>query len=206
MASKHTHVTKSTTTVTKPIGHGETRTSTTSVTRTGGNVTTSRRITISKPKKASAKKKATTKGKSKAKAPVKLARPPLGGTWICGPNERLPLCGPVAVANHLLAATGVEASSGAIERLYRAAGGYGDSGVPLEDVIAAAATTGLAGCRLAVWEPDDDGDLLELGLDGDRHAAVDAGDGLVISWGEALALDATVISAWSLTWHGQEAR
>src|SRR5450755_4375650 len=98
---------------------------------------------VSAPKKAAAKAKAT-------KAPAKAAGTVLeaGTPWIIGPNESgWTMCGPVAVANHLLAVTGVEASNGDIERLYRTAGGIGDTGAPLEFCLAAAHVSGLAGCR-----------------------------------------------------------
>ena len=134
----------------------------------------------------------------------------LGETWITGPNDTRDLCAPVALANCLLAATGVEAGNGDMERLYRAAGGIGDSGVPVQAVLAAAATSGLAGCRLARYAPaaPDAADLLFLALAGtaDLHAAAVAG-GDAVMWGAAVpldGLDATVIDAWSLTWHGTE--
>lgn len=209
MASAPKKVNK--TTVSTPVKGGGTKTVTKTVTQQGGNTTTSTRTTISGPKKASKPKKAATKkAAAKAKKPAKLARPPLGGNWITGPNEKYPLCGAVAIANHLLAATGVEASSGTIERLYRAAGGHGDSGAPMPALLAAAATEGLAGCRLAAWawaDPDE-ADLLLLTLPGitDLHAAAISG-GDVITWGKAVplsALGATVEAAWSLTWHGTE--
>ena len=178
-------------------------------------------------KKAVAKKTTVKKAAVKKKAaPVKkkaaFAGPPRAGEWITGPNDVYPLCGPVAVANSLLAATGVVASNGDIERLYRAAGGHGDSGADMEDLIAAVAAEGLAGYRLAstckltndsyirtarpgeVWP----GLVLLLSLDDVPvwHAAATAPDGAVISWGETTTiseLSARVEDAWSLTWHGE---
>ena len=168
-------------------------------------------------KKAVAKKTTVKKAAVKKKAaPVKkkaaFAGPPRDGEWITGPNDVYPLCGPVAVANSLLAATGVVASNGDIERLYRAAGGHGDSGADLKDLIAAAMAEGLAGYRLAdyrhastdVWP----GLVLLLSIDDVPvwHAAATAPDGRVISWGETTTiseLSARVEDAWSLTWHGE---
>jgi hypothetical protein len=126
-----------------------------------------------------------------------------------------PLCGPVAIANDLLAATGVVASNGDIERLYRAAGGHGDSGADMEDLIAAAMAEGLAGYRLAgyqhVYTTDGlwPGLVLLLSLEGVPvwHAAATDAGGRVISWGETTTiseLSARVEDAWSLTWHGEE--
>jgi hypothetical protein len=168
-------------------------------------------------KKAVAKKTTVKKAAVKKKAaPVKkkaaFAGPPRDGEWITGPNDVYPLCGPVAVANSLLAATGVVASNGDIERLYRAAGGHGDSGSDMEALMAAAATEGLAGYRLAsyphatAWGP---GLVLLLSLedvpDVWHVAATDVG-GRVISWGETTTISemsARVEDAWSLTWHGE---
>ena len=168
-------------------------------------------------KKAPVKKAVAKKAPAKKAAPVKkkaaFAGPPLGGEWITGPNDVYPLCGPVAVANSLLAATGVVASNGDIERLYRAAGGHGDSAVDMEALMAAAAAEGLAGYRLAedrhatAWGP---GLVLLLSLDDVPdvwHAAATTADGAVISWGETTTiseLSAHVEDAWSLTWHEEE--
>ena len=157
-------------------------------------------------KKAVAKKKATPVNKKAA-----FAGQPRAGEWITGPNDTYPLCGPVAVANSLLAATGVVASNGDIERLYRAAGGHGDSGADMEDLIAVVAAEGLAGCRLAGYRAAAAGGpglVLLLSLEGVPvwHAAATAPDGRVISWGETTTiseLSARVEDAWSLTWHGE---
>ena len=133
--------------------------------------------------------------------------------WITGPNDGgWTMCGPVAVANHLLAVTGTEASNAAIERLYRAAGGSGDSGVPVDLILAAAATSGLAGCRLAAWEETEritDAGVLLLAVNGvtDLHAAAVTPAGLAVLWGAECPLadlDARIVSAWSLTWHGED--
>jgi hypothetical protein len=133
-----------------------------------------------------------------------------GEKWLTGPNATRPLCGPVAVANHLLAVTGIEASNAEMERLYRAAGGIGESGVPMEFVFAAACD-GFAGEKLATWDRVShvsDADVLLLHLPALRkiHAAAVL-DGNVIAWGEEIPLAhlyATPIAAWSLAWHGQE--
>ena len=172
-------------------------------------------------KKAVAKKTTVKKAAVKKKAaPVKkkaaFAGPPRGGEWITGPNDVYPLCGPVAVANDLLAATGVVASNGDIERLYRAAGGHGDSGADMEDLLTAAMAEGLGGYRVAgyrhataagMWPLP--GLVLLLSLDDVPdvwHAAATAPDGRVISWGETTTISemsASVEDAWSLTWHGE---
>src|ERR1039457_1263884 len=167
-------------------------------------------------KKAPAKKAVAKKKAAPVKKKAAFAGPPRGGEWITGPNDVYPLCGPVAVANSLLAATGVVASNGDIERLYRAAGGHGDSGADMEDLMASAAAEGVAGCRVAGYQkvivPGTSviapGLVLLLSIDDVPvwHAAATAPDGRVISWGETTTiseLSASVEDAWSLTWHGE---
>lgn len=173
-------------------------------TRTSGNSTTvTKTTTIGTPKTASTP--------SSASAPATLAGSVLGSKWIAGPNDAgWTMCAPVAVANTLFGATGIEAGNRAIERLYKAAGGHGHAGVPVPAALAAARSAGLAGCRLKSWRPAglDDADLILLrfrSLPG-VHAAAYAGM-TVITWGGEIPLaelDATIIGAWSLAWHGQE--
>lgn len=179
---------------------GVTTASTTRV--SGGKTTVTRTTTI-----GAAKKVAHPARKAAAK-PATLPGAALGSEWITGPNESRQLCAPVAVANALLGALGTEATDGQIERLYAAAGGIGDTGVPVPSALAAARSDGLAGCRLKAfrWAALDDADVLLLAFPGGFHAAAFAGM-TVISWGgeiELDALDARIIGAWSLTWHGQE--
>ena len=194
------------TTITRTVNNRTGITRSTSVFQRGGSTTVTRTTTIGKAKKAA------SSGKKSASSPAKAAGAVLADTrWITGPNDcGWAMCAPVAVANCLLAATGLEAGNGDMERLYRAAGGIGDSGVPLLPVLAAAASTGLAGCRLASYAPalPDDADLVLLALAGltGLHAAAVTGEGAVM-WGAAVPLaelDAHVIDAWSLQWHGLE--
>lgn len=210
MASAPKRVTK--TTVTTPTKAGGTKRVSTTTTRQGGNVTTTKSTTVTGPKKATKAKKAQPAKKTaskKAAKPAKLARAALGSDWICELNEERQLCVPVALANALLGATGVEASNGQIERLYARAGGIGDTGVPVLSALAATLREGLAGCRLKKVRPAalDDADLLLLDFPGQGlHAAAFAGMH-VIAWGAEIPLgdlDARIIDAWSLTWHGQE--
>jgi hypothetical protein len=179
--------------------------------------TTTKKTTAAKKtvaKKAPAKKAVAKKKAAPVKKKAAFAGAPRGGEWITGPNDVYPLCGPVAVANSLLAATGVEVSNGDIERLYRAAGGHGDSGADLEDLLAVAAAEGLAGCLLAGQTVIPAGTsviapglvlLLSLNDVPVWHAAATAADGRVISWGETTTISemsARVEDAWSLTWQG----
>ena len=195
------------TTVTRTINNRTGITRSTTVTQRGGSTVTTRTTTIGKPKRAA------SSGKKSASAPAKAPGTAVASRWITGPNDGgWTMCGPVAVANHLLAVTGTEASNAAIERLYRAAGGIGDSGAPLDVILAAAASTGLAGCRLAAYQETEriaDAGVLLLAVNGvtDLHAAALTPAGRAVLWGGEFPLadlDARIVAAWSLTWHGTE--
>ena len=193
------------TTVTRTINNRTGITRAVTTTRSGGSTTVTRTTTIGKAKRAA------SSGKKSASTPAKAPGTAVASPWITGPNDGgWTMCGPVAVANHLLAVTGTEASNAAIERLYKAAGGIGDSGAPLDVILAAAASTGLAGCRLAAYQETEriaDAGVLLLAVSGvtDLHAAALTRDGHAVLWGaeSPLAdLDARIVSAWSMTWHG----
>jgi hypothetical protein len=193
---------KSTTTTTKTVNNNTGVTKSVSVTKTGNQTTVTRTTTIGKPK--------TTSSSSSVSSPATAAGLVLGEKWITGPNDTRDLCAPVALANALLAATGTEAGNGAIERLYAASGAWGDSGVPVPLLLAEAAATGLAGCRLASWRPVlaplADLAVMDLGEAG-VHAAAVVG-GRAVMWGAEVPLGETgavILGAWSLTWHGEDA-
>lgn len=204
MASTPAKVTTTKTTTTKTPGKTVTSTTTTSAPAQKAN--TAKKATTAK-KAAPAKK--TTATAKKTKAPAKLAGTPLAAHWLTGIGDERQVCAPVAVANSLLAVLGVHAGNGDVERLYRAAGGWRDSGVPVEAVLEAAAREGIAGCRLAAWRPlaqPGRGGLLLLSLDitPDLHAVAYLGGGTVATWGDAVPLtdlSAEIEGAWSLTWH-----
>jgi hypothetical protein len=194
----------STTTTSKTVNNKTGVTTSSSTKTSGGSTTVTKSTTIGKAP-------ATTSSAKTATTPSTLPGAVLGSTWIAGPNDGgWNLCAPVAVANALLGALGVEASNGQIERLYAAAGGIGDTGVPLLSALAAARRDGLAGCRLKSWRHAalDDADILLLAFPEGLHSAAFAAM-TVITWGGEIPLenlDATIIDAWSLTWHGQEIR
>jgi hypothetical protein len=196
------------TTTVKTVNNKTGVTKSTSTVTSGNSTTVTKTTTIGTPK--------TTTAKSSVSTPAALARAALGSRWLVGPNDTRPMCAPVALANTLLAATGTEASNAALERLYRAAGGIGKHAAPLLSVLTAARSDGLAGCRLKAFRRAalDDADVLLLGLGGQPragiqdtlHAAAFAGMS-VIAWGDEIPLedmDARIVDAWSLTWHGQE--
>jgi len=190
------------TTTVKTVNNKTGITTSTSTVRSGNSVSVTKTTTIGAPKTVSP-------ASSSVSSPSKASGTALAERWITGPNDSgWTMCGPVAVANHLLDATGVEASNADIERLYRAAGAIGDSGAPVEFFLAAACTTGLAGCRLASYRrtlAEDEPGVLLLAIGGlpDLHAAARTRDGEVVLWGAGVRLaewDAFIIGAWSLTW------
>ncbi len=195
--------TPSKTITTKTVNNKTGITKSVSTTTSGKSTTVTKTTTIGKAASVSSPS-------SSVSAPAKLASSVLGSAWLAGPNDTRPQCAPVAVANALLGSLGIESSNAAIERLYASAGGTGDSGVPLVPVLQAARSSGLTGCRLKVYRRAalDDADvvLLEFAAIEGLHAAAFAGMH-VITWGAEIPLadlDARIIDAWSLTWHGQE--
>lgn len=153
-------------------------------------------------------KKQPAPAKKKTAQPAKLSGAPLGVRWLTGIGDERNVCAATAVGNSLLSVLGVRPSDRDIERLYRAAGGHGDSGVPVEAVLAAAAA-GISGCRIASWRPatsPEDASLLLLSLDAtpDLHAVAHLGGGEVATWGDGVPLtdlSAEIIGAWHLAWH-----
>lgn len=193
----------STTSTVKTVNNKTGVTTATSTSKTGNATTTTKTTTIGAPAAVSSSASKTVS------TPSSLPGAVLGSEWISGPNtDGWNLCAPVAVANALLGATGTVATNAGIERLYARAGGTGDSGVPVVSVLAAARRHGLAGCRLKGFRRAglDDADVLLLQFPGGVHSAAFAGM-TVITWGGEVPLgdlDATILGAWSLTWHGTE--
>lgn len=116
----------------------------------------------------------------------------------CGLHD-LPVCGPVAIAEHLLAATGVYATDGQILDLaMRTSGGC------LADYLEQAATGGLAGVRLArFWRCDDELAVpgLVYGMQFRRgyHSVLMRPDGM-LSWGMLLPVIGRPLEAWGIKW------
>ena len=177
-----------------------------STVKSGGSTTVTKTTTIGKPKPTTSAASVSTP----ATAPGTVLA---NVRWIVGPNDTgWTMCGPVAVANHLLSATGIEASNAEMECLYRTAGGIGDTGAPMEFFLAAAKHPGLAGCRLAAYqraERAEDAGVVLLSVPGltGAHAAAMVPGGRVVLWGaevELAGLDAHVLDAWTLNWHDTE--
>jgi len=116
----------------------------------------------------------------------------------------LPVCGPVAVAEHLLAATGVYATDSQILDLAgRTSGGC------LADYLEQASAGGLAGVRLArFWRCDDELAVpgLVYGVQFRRgyHTVLMLPGGL-LSWGMLLPVIGRPLEAWDLKWEFDQA-
>jgi hypothetical protein len=148
------------------------------------------------------------KARRSGKAPVAAKKPqaPLPGTWTADGLDpgwadllSLPACGPVALAEHLLAWTGTAASPAAIIELWELAGA-----VTLGGLFEAASEYGLGGQRLARFgrcDPDSvvPGLIYGVILGGRYHAALAAPGGM-ITWCRMLPRDGTPDEAWHLEW------
>jgi len=122
--------------------------------------------------------------------------------WLPGCNDRLPVCAVVAVANQLLAATGITASDEDMLTLHGLAGG--DDGASIESVLDAAAHHGLAGARLTSFGLADVGEawpgmVCGIGTPRGYHAVLAHPYGM-ISWGLLMPRIGTLEEAWTLTW------
>ena len=168
------------------------------------------RATKAAGRRAAAKAKAKAAARS-GKKPVKKAvkrtlagdlRP--GGLWLGGGNDWLPTCAATAIANHLLASTGVEASLWDILCLHLAAGGDLEEGGPdLAALLELCRDDGIAGTHLTgFWRADDYEPGLIAGLaypDG-AHAVLTTATG-IITWGEEQPIrDGLLDEAWALSW------
>ena len=116
----------------------------------------------------------------------------------------LPVCGPVAIAEHLLAATGVHATDSQILDLaYRTSGGC------FADYLDQVATGGLAGVRLACfWRCDDElavpGLVYGVQFRTGYHTVLMVPGGM-ISWGMLLPVTGRPLEAWALNWEYDQA-
>lgn len=111
----------------------------------------------------------------------------------------LPACGAVAVAASLQAWTGLTVPAAGVWDLYLKAGE-----TSIENVLGVVADTGLAGWRLAAFEPADPGIfhpwlLYGLQLAHGYHAVLATASGM-LSWGMELPLAGEPQEAWMLEW------
>lgn len=122
--------------------------------------------------------------------------------WLPGCNTELPTCVSVAVANHLLAQTGIIASDTDILELHDHAGG--NDGACLGSVLDAASYHGLAGVKLAkFWQCDENqivpGLVYGVKMRRGRHVVLAHPYGMV-SWGMVLSWAGQPDEAWALEW------
>jgi hypothetical protein len=126
--------------------------------------------------------------------------PSPGALWL--DLQLLPVCGPVALAEHLLIHTGACVTPADIIALWQKAGN-----VTLGELLDAAREHGLGGEKLAYFEQCDPeagspGLIYGVRLGSGYHAALATGDGM-ISWCRALPRDGTPEEAWWLEWEGE---
>lgn len=140
------------------------------------------------------------------KAPVKKAALPASTMatepvlWLPGCNDELPTCTVVAIANSLLAATGITAADADILGLYELAGG--SDGTTISTALDAAAEAGLAGIHLVRYEIADvitPGMVVGVQTRRGYHAVLSHLFGLV-SWGMVLPHFGEPQEAWELEW------
>ena len=132
-------------------------------------------------------------------APV-TSHVPVRMLWLPGCDEELPVCGVTAVANHLLAATGIAATDEEMLALHLLAGG--DDGARIETVLDAAVHEGLAGHKLILFGPADrpsPGTICGLSMGSGYHAVLAHPWGMV-SWGMLLPWAGSLEEAWYLDW------
>jgi hypothetical protein len=121
--------------------------------------------------------------------------------WLPGCDEELPVCAVTAVANHLLAATGIITSDAEMLALHALAGG--DSGATIGNVLDACADCGLGGRHLAGFGMADrasPGTVTGLAMHDGYHAVLVAPAGMMISWGMVLPQLGDPREAWYLDW------
>ena len=150
---------------------------------------------------AKAGKKAPVKAK-KAALPVSQSTWTGPSLWLPGCNAERPTCIVTAIANHLLAATGVQASDASILELHERAGG--DGSATIATVLEAAADYGLAGQLLEKFGPGDPegvvpGVIYGVTMRRGYHAVLAHPYGMV-SWCWFMAWSGEPQETWELQW------
>jgi hypothetical protein len=164
-----------------------------------GKPRTAKQIAASRRNLAIAR--ADQKARAAGKTPVtkKAAQAPLPGTgWL----HQLPACGPVAVAEHLMAFTGMVVPDEAVAGLYHRLGA-----VCLAELLEYLKAEGFpgTGARLAYYEQCDTGSgapglIVGTRLGRGYHAVLACPDGMAASWGMLLPRAGTPEEAWWLEW------
>lgn len=149
-------------------------------------------------------KKAAAKPKTRAAvAPAGLAP---ARDWLLGGNDVLPTCAAAAIANHLLAATGIAMTDEEILHLHLLAGG--DNGATIASALEAYGEYWGRLCRgkarLRTFTRTDEniivaGLVVGITLPHAGHAVLSCPGGM-ISWGHVLPWAGEPEEAWALEW------
>lgn len=128
-----------------------------------------------------------------------------GSLWLMGCNDVAPTCAAAAVANHLLADTGMAMTDEEVLRLHAMAGG--DDGADISAVLEVMRSPHhilFSKIRLARFSPTDEdcivaGLVVGLRLGHAGHAVVSTPRGM-ISWGREMPWNGEPEEAWALEW------
>jgi hypothetical protein len=176
-----------------------------------GRPRTEKQLAASRRNLAKARRATHVRSQGQTYVTKKAAKAPAPDTWTRYGGDRallaadlhvLPVCGPVALAEHLLAHTGAVVSASDIIGLWLAT-----EGRELGELFEAARELGLGGERLSYFErcdPDAGVPGLVYGITlgtGRYHAALAVPGGMV-SWCRLLPRDGTPEEAWWLEWEG----
>lgn len=130
----------------------------------------------------------------------------MAGWWLTGANDAFPTCAVAAVANHLLAVTGLAMTDEEAVALHALAGD--DDGAVMAAVLEALRASGLpvaGGCaKLTAFRQADEGAIVPglvavTVLPQGRHAVL-AHPGGMVSWGAVRPWEGTAAEAWALEW------
>ena len=178
----------------------------------GAKLPPSKAQTQASMKWASAGRAAQAAKKQGKKPPAKAAatappgtRPSLPG-WSMGCNDAGPTCASAAVANHLLASTGLEMTEQEIALLHMLAGGHDGADIPsvLEVLLARPAlVAGARGGLARFFQADEQalvpGLVVVTDLGHARHAVLSHPGGMV-SWGGIRPWEGSPLEAWAIEW------
>lgn len=155
---------------------------------------------------AARKQGKTPPKKAAVMAPPKLVSPRDLPGWSLGCNDWGPTCASAAVANHLLAHTGLAMTEQEVMLLHMLAGGDAGADIPsvLEALLSrpALAAGGRAGVT-SFFRADEDlavpGLIVVTALAHGRHAVLSHPLGMV-SWGRVLPWEGEPLEAWAVEW------
>lgn len=139
-------------------------------------------------------------GTKKAALPVAVCDYTGPSLWMPGCINELPVCYATAIANHLLAATGIVSTDADILKLHELAGG--DDGARIDLALEAARDHGLAGVKLKGFDGCEaifPGMVVGIQTRRGYHAVLAHPYGM-ISWGLLLPRHGEPQEAWALEW------